>query len=178
MRLKQKGFPCKQCGCLIHRKCAIFDQDTLRHIKKDINSWNCSTCKALQFPFMNLTDLEINGLTFNSNFNCICQESGHENVLENGMTNDFIEHLNLPQLQLNEYSSDHSTDVDEQINLKCNFDYYSMHRFDKLKNNTNIRNSLSVFATNISLLTANFEKLAMLLYEINHKFDIAALTET
>ena len=103
VRLKQKGIPCKQCGCLIHRKCAKFDQDTLRHIKKNINSWNCSTCKALQFPFMNLTDFEINRLIFNSNFNCICKEISHENVLENGMTDDFIENLNLPQLQLNEF---------------------------------------------------------------------------
>ena len=89
-------------------------------IKKNINSWNCSTCKALQFPFMNLTDFEINQLTFNSNFNCICKEIGHENVLENRMTNDFIENLNLLQLQLNEYSSDYSTEVAEQIDLKCN----------------------------------------------------------
>ena len=82
VRLKQKGIPCKQCGCLNHRKCAKFDQDTLRHIKKTINSWNCSTCKALQFPFINLTDFKINRLTFNSNFNCICKEISHKNVLD------------------------------------------------------------------------------------------------
>ena len=133
VRLKQKRIPCKQRGCLIHRKCAKFDQDSLRYIKKDINSWSCSTCKALQFPFMNLTNFEINRLTFYSSCNCICKEIGHENILENGMTNEFIKNLNLPQLQLNEYSSDHSTDVDEQIDLKCNFDYYSVHKFQKLK---------------------------------------------
>ena len=32
-----------------------------------------------------------------------------------------------------------------------------------------------MFHTNISSLTANFEKLEMLLYEMNHKFDIVAL---
>ena len=61
---------------------------------------------------------------------------------------------------------------------KCNFDYYSVHKYHKLKNNINIRNSFSVSHTNISSLTANFEKLEMLLYEMNHKFDIVALTET
>ena len=71
VRLKQKGIPYKQCGYLINKKCPKFDHNTSRHIKSDINSWNCSKCEALQFLFMNLTDFEINQLTFNSNSNCI-----------------------------------------------------------------------------------------------------------
>ena len=68
--------------------------------------------------------------------NCICKEFSHENTLESKTNNDLIEKINLPKLKLNEYSSDHSTDVDEQIDLKCNFDCYSVHEFHKLKNNT------------------------------------------
>ena len=125
LRIKQIGIPCKQCHCLIHRKCAKFNHNTLKSIREDINSWNCSSCRSLQFPFMNLTDSEINQLTFNSNYNCICKEFSHENALESKTNNDLIEIINLPQLHLNEYSCDHSVDVDEQIDLKCNFDYYN-----------------------------------------------------
>ena len=46
----------------LFNSCPEFDHDTLRHVKKNINSWNSSTCKALQLPFMNLTDFEINQL--------------------------------------------------------------------------------------------------------------------
>ena len=35
-----------------------------------------------------------------------------------------------------------------------------------------------MFHTNISSLSANFEKLELLLYELNFKFDIIVLTET
>ena len=127
---------------------------------------------------MNLTDSEINQLTFNSNYDCICKEFSNENTLESKTNNDLIEKTNLPQLQLNEYSCDHSVDVDGQIDLRCNFDYYSVHKFQKLKNNISSKNLFSVFHTNISSLSANFEKLELLLYELNFKFDIIALTET
>ena len=53
-----------------------------------------------------------------------------------------------------------------------------MHKFHKLTNSTNIRNSFSVFHRIILSLTANFQKLELLLYEMGHKFDIVALTET
>ena len=79
---------------------------------------------------------------------------------------------------MNEYSCDHSVDVNKQIDLKCNFDYYSVHKFHKLKNNISPKKSFSVFHTNISSLSANFKKLELLLYELNFKFDIIALTET
>ena len=178
LRIKQIGIPCKQCHCLIHRKCVKLNHNTLKSIREDIDSWNCSTCRSLQFPFMNLTDSEITQLTFNSNYDCICKEFSHENALESKTNNDLIKKINLPQLQLNEYSCDHSVDVDEQIDLKCNFDYYSVHKFPKLKNNISPKNSFSVFHTNISSRSANFEKLELLLYELNFKFDIIELTET
>ena len=178
LRMKQKRIPCKQCHSLIHRKCAKLNHYTLQSIGEDIYSWNCSTCRSLQSPFMNQTDSEIIQLTFNSNYDCICKEFSHENTLESKTNNDLIEKINLPKLKLNEYSGDYSTDVDEQIDLKCNFDYYSVHEFHKLKNNTSSRNSFSVFHTNISSLSTNFEKLELLLYEMNFKFDIIALTET
>ena len=178
LRMKQKGIPCKQCHSLIHRKCAKLNHYTLKSIGEDINSWNCSTCRSLQFPFMNQTDSEMIWLTFHSNYDCICKEFSHENTLESKTNNDLIEKINLPKLKLNEYSGDHSTDVDEQIDLKCNFDYYSVHEFHRLKNNTSLRNSFGVFHANISSLSANFEKLELLLYEMNFKFDIIALTET
>ena len=127
---------------------------------------------------MNLTDSEINQLTFNSNYDCICKEFSQENALESKTNNDLIEKINLPKLKLNEYSSDHLTDVNEQIDPKCNFDYYSVHEFHKLKNNISSKNSISVFHTNILSLSANFEKLELLLYEMNFKFDIIALMET
>ena len=64
LRKKQTGIPCKQCHGLIHRKRAKLNHYTLKSIREDINSWNCSTCRSLESPFTNQTDSEINQLTF------------------------------------------------------------------------------------------------------------------
>ena len=38
LRIKQIAIPCKQCHCLIHRKCAKLNHNTLKNIREDINS--------------------------------------------------------------------------------------------------------------------------------------------
>ena len=60
------------------------------------------------------------------------------------------------------------------------FNYYETHAFHKLKNNLKLNKSenLSIFHSNISSLKGNFDKLEILLDNLEHQFDVIALTET
>ena len=61
-----------------------------------------------------------------------------------------------------------------------NFSYYETHAFHKLKNHLKLDKSkfFSIFYSNICSLQGNFGKLEILLDNLEHQFDIIALTET
>ena len=61
-----------------------------------------------------------------------------------------------------------------------NFNYYETHAFHKLKNNLKLNKSenFSIFHYNICSLQGNFYKLEILLDNLEHQFDVIALTET
>ena len=61
-----------------------------------------------------------------------------------------------------------------------NFNYYETHAFHKLKNNLKLNKSenFSIFHSNICSLQENFDKLEILLDNLEHQFDVIALTET
>ena len=60
------------------------------------------------------------------------------------------------------------------------FNYYETHLFHKLKNNLKLNKSenLSIFHSKICSLKGNFDKLEILLDNLEHQFDVIALTET
>ena len=61
-----------------------------------------------------------------------------------------------------------------------NFNYYETHEFHKLINSlkSNKSENFSIFHSNICSLQGNFDKLEILLDNLEHQFDIIALTET
>ena len=61
-----------------------------------------------------------------------------------------------------------------------NFNYYETHAFHKLKNTLKLNKSenFSIFHYNICSLQGNFYKLEILLDNLEHQFDVIALTET
>ena len=71
---------------------------------------------------------------------------------------------------------DHNVNVTDPT---C-FKYYLNHEFHKLNKNINSgkNDKFSLLQTNICSLQGNFEKLEMLLSDLEYQFDVIVLTET
>ena len=69
-----------------------------------------------------------------------------------------------------------NTDILEET--KQNFNYYTTEDFNKTKDTWNKETKFSLFHTNICSLNANIENMEDLLYDLGHRFDILAVTET
>ena len=65
------------------------------------------------------------------------------------------------------------------MDTKANFKYYEVHDFHKEYGSLNTDNKqISLFHTNICSLKANIENLEILFQQLDHNFDIIALSET
>ena len=71
-----------------------------------------------------------------------------------------------------------TTELDDSMTLKPNFDYYDIDEFKKTKNLWNKKKSLGIFHTNACSLQANIDKVEDLLHDMDYSFDIIALSET
>ena len=71
-----------------------------------------------------------------------------------------------------------TTDIDDAMTLKPNFDYYDIDEFRKVKRLWNTKKSLGIFHTNICSLQKNVDSLEDLLHDLDYPFDVTALTET
>ena len=88
--------------------------------------------------------------------------------------------LNLQELNFNKNSKYANSDPNASIADPVNFNYYETHAFHKLKNNLKLNKSenFSIFHSNICSLQGNFDKVEILLDNLEHQFDVIALTET
>ena len=88
--------------------------------------------------------------------------------------------LNLQELNFNKNPVHVNKDLIGSIADPVNLSYYRTHEFYKL--NTNIKENnlgnLSLLHANICLLQGNFNKLQVLLDNLQHEFDFAALSKT
>ena len=71
-----------------------------------------------------------------------------------------------------------SADANETLAMKRNFDYYDVENFKNRKTLFEKRSTFGIFHTNICSLQANIEQLEDLLHDLDHTFDIIALSET
>ena len=70
----KKLIPCQSCFSLIHRRCTKLPlTQLLNFTSDDLNKWEYIVCISEKFPFSNIDDSDVTSLTFNSNFNCNCQ---------------------------------------------------------------------------------------------------------
>ena len=74
--------------------------------------------------------------------------------------------------------SEENKQLGDILNMSIIFDYYQNHDFHKLTMKSNLKNSFSLFHSNIESLNANFENLEKLLTNLNFSFDVIALSET
>ena len=132
----------------------------------DNDFWLCLNCRQDIFPFINLTDSGLIGLTFNLNTECLCSTFISKSKLDH-----------LPKLEITESSSKIpfllNANVDQNIPLNLNFKYYSVHDFhsDHEINNFISSDTFSMLHCNTRSISANFDAL-------NHSFSVIGLSET
>ena len=149
-----KGIPCSACNCLIHKKCSKTRK--IDFCSNEIKTWFCPLCVKNNLPFMDLDDFEL-AKTISSSSN---------NVSIN----------KIKMLNLKELFRPHVLNT-KLNNINC--DYYDIDMFHKLcEQQLSTKKNFSIFHTNVSSLQGNFEKLELLLHQLNFNFDIISLTET
>ena len=115
---------------IIHKNCTGFKQSEFlfNKVSKD-TVWECIDCQSKKFPFVTLTNHEIQNISFNSNFNCKCQTTVSD---PNDSTYTLI-YASVNASDRPEYNTVDVTDTKlEKITIKSNFKYYQNHDFQKL----------------------------------------------
>ena len=150
----------------------------MKSLEENIQNQNylCISCVKETLPFFDYVYDSLIAETFNSNYECICTKGIH--LEHNTSDADYEIFFNLDQLSFSEHNKHSEFDSDEGLVSADNFQYYCIHAFHKLVRNTHINQSFSLMHTNISSLTANFEKLECLLADLDFHFDVIACTET
>ena len=120
---------------------------------------------------------EILEISLNSNFDCKCLKNHKKTQTMNTSTKKL---LNLQELNFKKTPKYANSDPNASIANPVNFNYYETHAFHKLKNNLKLNKSenFSISHSNICSLQGNFDKVEILLDNLEHQFDVIALTET
>ena len=125
-----------------------------------------------------LNNFEVIAEGFNSNETCPCVTMTHKlNELELAQT---VSELDFNGLELNEAHHNSNNDIDENVNLKFNLNYYSTHEFHKLQHKLKAFKCMpfSLMHKNISSVNKNISNLEILQATLGHNFDVIALSET
>ena len=158
---RHKCIPCSSCKCLIHIKCSNKANSMLKTATQ-IMTWNCSSCIKAIFPFTELDDFELNRI--------------------HNPANDDLTNPNLITEKLRQrFNFNDVLNGENEISNTINCDYYYLDDFKILCDKHVSKNCLSVFHSNISSLQGNFDKLELLITQLNDShfcFDIISLTET
>ena len=145
-------------------------------MQKNTNS-ACQECLVQAFPFARIDLDELLEISFSCNTDCKCLQNHKQNQTINRSTKKL---LNLQELNFNKNPEYVNSDPNANIVDPVNFNYYETHSFHKLKNNLKLNKSenVSISRSNISSLQGNFDKLEILIDNLQHQFDVIALTET
>ena len=156
---RHKFVPCSFCKSLIHEKCS--DKANLLLSFREVHTWICSSCTRNTFPFMELNDFEFNKLQYNNN------NYNTSDVIKT-TTEKLTKTFDFCELMENE----------NEINT-INCDYYDQAEFKTLIDHHVSNDNFSILHTNISSIQGNFDKLELLLAQIDdsHCFDIISLSE-
>ena len=164
------GIPCSSCNSKIHSKCSgITDPKNTFHLFK--GKWQCKNCIRNKFPFSDIDNNSLLELTGNS------LSKNSKNYAEFPIDEKLK--LLLSQSHSNWYAHTTSDEWDpDESEVNSNFAYYDVPNFNKTRQTWDHHQSLSLFHTNISSLSANCDKLLELLTDLAWNFDVIALTET
>ena len=171
---KNNGLKCNTCKSKIHKKCTSLKTRDILYIKTSKNkTWECLSCQAIKFPFSALYDHEMQKESFNSNFSCKCQKNVASHIKSDFKFRFYSNELND---KCRQNLIDFNDEQLQKIALEPNFKYYQNHEFHKLINK--LHKKFSILHVNICSINANSENLELLINNLDHNFDVLALSET
>ena len=174
-KIKRK-IKCVICNNLYHQKCTSLSIKQYNYLIKTESktTWYCSQCLSDIFPFHAIDNQVFNELfSFDQDTSCYCSNSLSYSRIENLQCYNIMSSIsNSPHLCNN--------DIDLQLPYETNFKYYTSHEFHASEEVANIFNnkSFSALHLNIRSLSANFDPLCNLLFDLHHSFSIIGLSET
>ena len=175
-----KSLPCIDCHSLVHRKCTNIPLSDLLNTKpKHIKNFSCNTCLSQHFPYQDLTNYDVQKLSFNSLYFCPCLDKSTETETKN--CEEFKNTTNLYDCDsIFTHAPDPHNHMDNTLDLNLQCNYYTNHEFHKLAKeiDDSRKKPLSLLHSNIESLMHNFDQLDNLCSDLNYPFDIIAVTET
>ena len=175
------GIPCKECKSLIHVKCTKI-LGISKHYHTWKGNWQCKSCLGKKFPFTRIDNNElINEISFNSNQTNKMRKFKSQNYFSEKLKrllssskatcwNNYCDNDNVNNII--------SEEINELNSIKPNFMYYEVEKFQNFQKPLKKEEKFGIFHTNVCSLQANIEKLEYLLYDLEYKFDVLALSET
>ena len=148
-----KGIPCSCCQSSIHAKCTNVDPKNF-HLYR--GNWQCQKCTKNNFPFSELDQSSLQERNFNSS-----QLEKEKKFKPEVSVSEKLKLMLSYSKQSPWYAYTHpneqehdffTTEFEESMTLKPNFDYYDIDEFRKAKNMWNKKKSLGIFHTNICSL--------------------------
>ena len=172
------AIPCLSCNCLIHKSCSNLKSKDIEFFKTNPNMWECKSCYCDKFPFSTADDVDVYLETFNSNWDTDSPKMKPQRFIPAPVSNEYK--LILNNRNDGNYNENYGEEFDENFDLyhslKPDFNYYEVDKFISMK--ARISDSFSLIHTNICSLQFNGDNLCNLLANLEHKFDVVALTET
>lgn len=168
-----RAIECDVCLQWFHLKCTVLSTKEYNHLSRTNDFWMCLDCHNDTFPFNSLNHSELIELSFNSNTDCFCSNKIIYNKLNSLPCFDIMS-------LIDKNSNLSNIDVDQQLPVVSNFNYYSTHDFHSNEeiNSLGTTKSFSALHHNIRSLEANFDPFCHLLNDLNLTFSVLGLTET
>ena len=145
-----KGVPCSSCQCRIHVRCSKVDPKNFHLFR---GNWQCQNCMKNNFPFLDLQDKSLHELQFNSSLTEKEKKFKPETTIDEKLKLMLSYSKQSPwyaSTHPNEQEHDFfTTDIDDAMTLKPNFDYYGIDEFRKVKCLWKNKKSLGILHTNI-----------------------------
>ena len=122
---------------------------------------------TIKFPFVYLSDEDIQSISFNSNFPCKCQKTlpSHINQPIYVFEYTFRQHDDGKENNIIDYNDQQL----DNLRVRPDFKYYQNHEFHKLSQNLKKNKTLSILHTNICSLEGNAEELETLIPNLEFK---------
>ena len=173
VRSNSRAIECDICSQWYHMKCTALTAKEYNIITRTNEQWICLNCQYDIFPFHSLENEDLIKFSFNSNAECLCTQKLSNQKLDSLPCFDVVSSIDKnPNLK--------SIDIDLNLPLATNFDYYSTHDFHSSKDiqSSFTKKTFSVLHHNIRSVEANFELLHQLLADMSHSFSVIGLSET
>ena len=162
---------CGSCISVYHAKCINWSRNDVAYSE----DWYCNKCLDCVLPFHHIEDLADFKAAIAENF--VETNELYKNI-DNMIFNPFEinDHIETPMTEIDP-DFQFFTDVQYIDSTQC--DYYLEDKFiSKISSDASLKNSLSLFHTNIRSLPKHIDALELYLESLQFEFSFIGLTET